>query len=212
MLCEPCKHSTVVRALARSVRAWHPPDAIRGPDDVAVRLSSGEHLLLVSFIEHAGLTLTRDQLLDLTRGREAQAFDRSIHNQVSRLRRKLEAEGQLVLEVNQPHRIDRHDSTAGATRRLTGAHRGLDLYQCEPPHFAPGPIASARPPYQRQSQRLNQSQAWSVLHFHVALIRRSSQCRRLPFCNRYKHLAIAQAVCEYPLHDTPVSLDGGCCC
>jgi two-component system OmpR family response regulator len=62
------------------------------PDGVAVRLSSGEHLLLVSFIEHAGLTLSRDQLLDLTRGREAQVFDRSVDNQVSRLRRKLEAD------------------------------------------------------------------------------------------------------------------------
>jgi two-component system OmpR family response regulator len=59
-------------------------------DDVVVRLSSGEHLLLVSLIEHAGVTLTRDQLLDLTKGREAQLFDRSIDNQISRLRRKLE--------------------------------------------------------------------------------------------------------------------------
>jgi two-component system OmpR family response regulator len=65
---------------------------VLGPDDVAVRLSSGEHLLLVSFIEHAGLTLSRDQLLDLTRGRESQPFDRSIDNQISRLRRKLEAD------------------------------------------------------------------------------------------------------------------------
>jgi two-component system OmpR family response regulator len=65
---------------------------IVGPDDVAVRLSSGEHLLLISFIEHAGVTLSRDQLLDLTRGRESQPFDRSIDNQVSRLRRKLEAD------------------------------------------------------------------------------------------------------------------------
>jgi two-component system, OmpR family, response regulator len=63
-----------------------------GDDDVAVRLSSGEHLLLVSLIEHAGLALTREQLLDLTRGREAQVFDRSIDNQISRLRRKVEAD------------------------------------------------------------------------------------------------------------------------
>ena len=34
--------------------------------------------------------LSRDQLLDLARGREAQAFDRAIDTQVSRLRRKLE--------------------------------------------------------------------------------------------------------------------------
>ena len=63
---------------------------ISGPDGVAVRLSSGEHLLLATLIEHAGMVLTRDQLLDLTRGRDAQLFDRSIDMQVSRLRRKLE--------------------------------------------------------------------------------------------------------------------------
>jgi two-component system, OmpR family, response regulator len=61
-------------------------------DDVVVRLSSGEHTLLVALVEHAGVTLSRDELLDLTRGREAQPFDRSIDNQVSRLRRKLEAD------------------------------------------------------------------------------------------------------------------------
>jgi len=61
-----------------------------GPDHVAVRLSTGEHLLLVALIEHAGMILTRDQLLDLTRGRDAQLFDRSVDNQISRLRRKLE--------------------------------------------------------------------------------------------------------------------------
>ena len=36
--------------------------------------------------------LTREQLLDLTKGREAQLFDRSIDNQISRLRRKVEAD------------------------------------------------------------------------------------------------------------------------
>jgi two-component system, OmpR family, response regulator len=65
---------------------------LTGADDVAVKLSSGEHLLLVSLIEHAGLALTRDQLLDLTKGRDAQLFDRSIDNQISRLRRKIEAD------------------------------------------------------------------------------------------------------------------------
>lgn len=61
-----------------------------GADGVAIRLSSGEHLLLVSLIEHAGMTLSREQLLELTKGRETQLFDRSVDNQVSRLRRKLE--------------------------------------------------------------------------------------------------------------------------
>lgn len=63
-----------------------------GPDDVAVRLSAGEYILLRILIENAGATLTRDQLLDLTRGRDVQLFDRSIDMQVSRLRRKLEAD------------------------------------------------------------------------------------------------------------------------
>jgi len=59
-------------------------------DDVVIKLSSGEHLLLISLIEYAGVSLTRDQLLDLTKGRGSQLYDRSIDNQISRLRRKLE--------------------------------------------------------------------------------------------------------------------------
>jgi two-component system OmpR family response regulator len=62
------------------------------PDGLVVRLSSGEHLLLVTLIEHAGVALSRDQLLDLTKGRAAQLFDRSIDNVVSRLRRKIESD------------------------------------------------------------------------------------------------------------------------
>ena len=62
------------------------------PDGLVVRISSGEHLLLVTLIEHAGVALSRDQLLDLTKGRAAQLFDRSIDNVVSRLRRKIESD------------------------------------------------------------------------------------------------------------------------
>jgi two-component system OmpR family response regulator len=57
---------------------------------VSVPLSSGEFRLLTALLEHPGMVLTRDQLLDLTRGRSAQPFNRSIDNQVSRLRRKIE--------------------------------------------------------------------------------------------------------------------------
>ena len=63
---------------------------IVGPNGVTIRLSSGEHILLVSLIEHIGITLSREQLLELTKGRETQLFDRSVDNQISRLRRKLE--------------------------------------------------------------------------------------------------------------------------
>ncbi|MDP9136923.1 MAG: response regulator [Pseudomonadota bacterium] len=57
---------------------------------VGVALSNGEFRLLVALLERPGMVLTRDQLLDLTRGRSAQPFDRSVDNQVSRLRRKIE--------------------------------------------------------------------------------------------------------------------------
>ena len=43
-----------------------------------------------ALLERPGMVLTRDQLLDLTRGRSAQPFDRSIDNQISRLRKKIE--------------------------------------------------------------------------------------------------------------------------
>jgi len=72
---------------------------IMSSDNVAIRLSSGEHLVLVSLIEHAGSTLTRDQLLNLTKGREAQLFDRSIDNVISRLRRKLEIDPKKPLII-----------------------------------------------------------------------------------------------------------------
>ena len=45
---------------------------------------------MVAFVQHPQRVLSRDQLLDLTRGREAAPFDRSVDNQVSRLRRKIE--------------------------------------------------------------------------------------------------------------------------
>jgi two-component system OmpR family response regulator len=65
---------------------------LHSPDEVLVQLSAGEFDLLVAFAEHAQRVLTRDQLLDLTRGRLAGPFDRSVDVQVSRLRRKIEAD------------------------------------------------------------------------------------------------------------------------
>jgi two-component system OmpR family response regulator len=63
-----------------------------GEDGVAVPLSTAEFRLLSAFLDHPGVVLTRDQLLDLTVGRAAEVFDRSIDNQVSRLRKKIEAD------------------------------------------------------------------------------------------------------------------------
>jgi len=59
-------------------------------DDIIVPLSTGEFDLLNVFVQRPKRTLSRDQLLDLARGRDATAFDRSIDTQVSRLRRKIE--------------------------------------------------------------------------------------------------------------------------
>ncbi len=61
------------------------------PNGVTVPLSTGEFNLLMAFIDHPRVVLSRDQLLDRTQGREAMAYDRSIDNQVSRLRHKIEA-------------------------------------------------------------------------------------------------------------------------
>jgi two-component system OmpR family response regulator len=63
---------------------------LRDTNDVVVPLSAGEYGLLCAFVEHPNMVLNRDQLLDLTKGREAIPFDRSIDNQVSRLRKKIE--------------------------------------------------------------------------------------------------------------------------
>lgn len=62
------------------------------PAGVAVALTDGEFDLIIAFAEHPQVILSRDQLLDLARGRTAIAFDRGIDMQIARLRRKIEAD------------------------------------------------------------------------------------------------------------------------
>jgi len=59
------------------------------PEKSVVPLSGAEYRLLSVMLGHANRVLTRDQLLDLTQGRDADPFDRSIDVLVSRLRRRL---------------------------------------------------------------------------------------------------------------------------
>jgi two-component system, OmpR family, response regulator len=59
-------------------------------DGTRVPLTGGEFELLMAFCEHANKVLTREQLLDFTRGKAAAGVERSIDIQVSRLRRKIE--------------------------------------------------------------------------------------------------------------------------
>ncbi len=60
-------------------------------DGVATPLSTGEFNLLLAFVTHPKRVLSRDQLLDLSQKRDLAAFERSIDNHISRLRRKIEA-------------------------------------------------------------------------------------------------------------------------
>lgn len=61
-------------------------------DGVLISLSSAEFTLLKVFLSHPQQVLSRDELLNLTKGRDALPFDRSIDNQISRLRRKIESD------------------------------------------------------------------------------------------------------------------------
>lgn len=63
--------------------------AVFGEDRAAIELTSAEFSLLACFVTRPGRVLSRDQLMDWTRGREASAFDRTIDVQVSRLRKKI---------------------------------------------------------------------------------------------------------------------------
>jgi two-component system OmpR family response regulator len=57
-----------------------------------VDLRAAEFDLLLALVERPNHVLSRDQLLDLARGRAANAFDRSIDVHISRLRHRIEVD------------------------------------------------------------------------------------------------------------------------
>jgi len=65
---------------------------LHSPAKALVDLRAAEFDLLAAFVERPQHVLSRDQLLDLARGRAADALDRSIDVHVSRLRRRLEVD------------------------------------------------------------------------------------------------------------------------
>jgi two-component system OmpR family response regulator len=65
---------------------------LRSLEQREVALTTGEFDLLATFARHPGRVLSRDFLLESTRGRESGPFDRTIDVQVGRLRRKIEAD------------------------------------------------------------------------------------------------------------------------
>jgi two-component system OmpR family response regulator len=70
-----------------------------GRDQVSVPLSTAEFRLLLVFLQRPHLVLSREQLLDLTAGRALEPFERSIDNQVSRLRKKIEVDPKRPLVI-----------------------------------------------------------------------------------------------------------------
>ena len=57
-----------------------------------VTLSEAEFQMLSVLVRHPNTVLTRERLLDLTQRGDLEVFDRSVDTQISRLRRKLEAD------------------------------------------------------------------------------------------------------------------------
>jgi two-component system phosphate regulon response regulator OmpR len=57
-----------------------------------IPLTSGEFALLKVLVKHPRHPLSREKLMELARGREHEAYDRSIDVQISRLRKLLEAD------------------------------------------------------------------------------------------------------------------------
>jgi two-component system OmpR family response regulator len=72
---------------------------LQHPARGGVYLTAAEHLLLTAFLERPGRVLSRDQIIHLTRGPGAEAFDRAVDLAVSRLRRKLEGDGARLIET-----------------------------------------------------------------------------------------------------------------
>ncbi|MEI9965618.1 MAG: response regulator [Caulobacteraceae bacterium] len=70
---------------------------LKAPSGVVVLLTPGEFSLLTAFLDHPGRILSRDTLVELVRGYDADVFDRAIDVQISRLRRKLHAHSDVEL-------------------------------------------------------------------------------------------------------------------
>jgi two-component system, OmpR family, response regulator len=84
----------------RTVRAYQfagwtlnlPLHALNSPAGERIPISNGEFGLLVALLGHPHRTLSRDQLLELSRLRSSEVYDRAIDVQILRLRRKIESD------------------------------------------------------------------------------------------------------------------------
>jgi DNA-binding response OmpR family regulator len=64
---------------------------LRDPAGTPIELTSGDFRLLQVFLEHPRRVLSREQIMDLVSGATWSPLDRTIDNQVARLRKKIEA-------------------------------------------------------------------------------------------------------------------------
>lgn len=78
------------RASFAGVTFEHDASQVTKQDGTANTLTTAEAKLLLVFLERPRAVISRDELLELSAGRLAGPFDRTIDNQVSRLRRKIE--------------------------------------------------------------------------------------------------------------------------
>ena len=78
------------RARFAGVTFDHDSGQVIAEDGTATGLTTAEAKLLSVFLERPRAVISRDELLELSTGRTAGPLDRTIDNQVSRLRRKIE--------------------------------------------------------------------------------------------------------------------------
>lgn len=65
---------------------------LRAADGSSVAITAAEFELLQTFLQHPNRVLSRDQLMDMAKGRDWAAYDRTVDTQVMRLRKKIEAD------------------------------------------------------------------------------------------------------------------------
>ena len=94
--------------------------SLLGRDGKEVALTHSEFGLLRAFVERAGRVLSRDQLMQLIAGRDAEAYDRSVDMQILRLRRKIESDPKHPsLIVTVPGTGYKFAATVGQIERIT---------------------------------------------------------------------------------------------
>lgn len=85
--------STKQKAPATRLGKWHfdlANQELTADGEKTLSLSTGEARLLKVFLDNPNEVLSRDQLLEMSQGRQAGLFDRSIDNYISRIRKKIE--------------------------------------------------------------------------------------------------------------------------